>query len=149
MVYEHCFVGFHLQVVGKLFYLNNVEFVNSSSLLRTLSSGNHIRWILRIKLCKIVLNCFNNWDYSNRMSIAAHSYCLFLLVVVVCSASAYVLFSGGVGGSCSSWCALSLRYSFLILFSTPYPMIPHISETMQQLDGFQFATALDFNMGYS
>ncbi len=31
----------------------------------------------------------------------------------------------------------------------PYP-IPHISETMQQLlvDGFQFATALDLNMGY-
>ena len=30
----------------------------------------------------------------------------------------------------------------------PYP-IPRISETMQQLvDGFQFATALDLNMGY-
>ena len=29
----------------------------------------------------------------------------------------------------------------------PYP-IPRIGETMQQLDGFQFATALDLNMGY-
>ena len=29
----------------------------------------------------------------------------------------------------------------------PYP-IPHISDTMQQLEGFQFATALDLNMGY-
>ena len=29
----------------------------------------------------------------------------------------------------------------------PYP-IPRIGETMQQLEGFQFATALDLNMGY-
>ena len=29
----------------------------------------------------------------------------------------------------------------------PYP-IPRISETLQQMEGFQFATALDLNMGY-
>ena len=30
---------------------------------------------------------------------------------------------------------------------TPYPL-PRICETMQQLEGFQYATALDLNMGY-
>jgi len=29
----------------------------------------------------------------------------------------------------------------------PYPL-PHISDTLQQLEGFQYATSLDLNMGY-
>ena len=29
----------------------------------------------------------------------------------------------------------------------PYP-IPRISKTLQQMEGFQFATALDLNLGY-
>ncbi len=110
-----------------LFYLNNVEFVDSPSLLQTLSSGN-IRWRSRIKLCKIVLICSNNWDYSNRMSIAAHLYCLFS---TCCCCSFHVAlhpyyFHAGLvvlvrreGGLLANFgFFLSLRYSFLILFST-------------------------------
>ena len=33
------------------------------------------------------------------------------------------------------------------LVRNPYPL-PRIGETMQQLEGFQYATALDINMGY-
>ena len=33
------------------------------------------------------------------------------------------------------------------LVRNPYPL-PRIYETMQQVEGFQYATALDLNMGY-
>ena len=30
----------------------------------------------------------------------------------------------------------------------PYPPLPHISDTLQQLEGFRYATSLDLSMGY-
>jgi hypothetical protein len=49
------------------------------------------------------------------------------------------------------WCSGALHYSYRkvnkVINRKPYPL-PHIASILQELEGFQFASALDLNMGY-